>query len=487
RTLSSRRTRGGEKGGGNEARAIRYGDGGGNGDGDSSTSSSSRGGYSNSDVDDGEGGDDESTQLDGGNSGEWSDTASYASDSDGDSHCSSGRDGGNGVAADRGGGRGSGGGGGDEIAGVGAGRTGDRRAGGSGRAARRTEIGGVSAGTSAVPPTLAGGARPSSSRRKNTEGLLVRGERNRGGGGGGGGCAAMPSDDHDATSPVSEGGGIEDDDEDDDGGNGSDDDDDDDDADDPLEPIPGEVKLVPSMFPDRPPTVFFEYPKELGMARFDNVCYSEPLGSRRLLFKCHWERNSVKNAFYRAGFSRTKSTLSWTASWGKHPTREGFRNLNRFQKVNHFPGSWCIGRKDRLMRTLARHKREVNSAASAAAAAAAAAAAVAAASTTTGVPKGFGGGSGGGVRAGIRAGYSQGSGAAGPLDVTPDGFILPGDRRAWLKSVEEEPKAIWIVKPPASSCGRGIRVISRSGVGSVSKSKKCLVQVGRALRSRTSI
>eukprot|EP00904_Undaria_pinnatifida_P002209 jgi/Undpi1/1198/HiC_scaffold_104.g14112.m1 len=127
------------------------------------------------------------------------------------------------------------------------------------------------------------------------------------------------------------------------------------------------------------------------------------------------------------------------------------------------------------MRTLARHKREVSSAASAAAAVAAAAAAAAAASTTAGVPKGFGGGGGG--RAGFRLGNSPGSGA-GSLDVTPDGFILPADRRAWLKAVEEEPKAIWIVKPPASSCGRGIRVINRSAVGSVSKSKKCLVQEG---------
>lgn len=95
--------------------------------------------------------------------------------------------------------------------------------------------------------------------------------------------------------------------------------------DDPFEPIPGEVKLVPSMFPDRPPTVFFDYPKELGTVRFDNDYYSEPLGGRRLLFKTHWERNSVKNAFFRAGFSRTRSTVSWTASWGKHPTREGFK------------------------------------------------------------------------------------------------------------------------------------------------------------------
>lgn len=317
RVLSPRRT-GGEEGGGNEAWAIRDSD----GNGDGCSSNSSQGGYTNSGVDGGEGGD-ESTQLDG-NSGEWSDTASYASDSDGDSHCSggsSGRDG-NGVVV----GRDSGGGGGDndgrETAGIGAGRGGDGRAGGSRRAGRITGIGGVSAGTrsSAAAPASAGGARPSSSHRNNTDGLPVQGERYRGGGG----RAAIPSEgDNGATSSLSEGGGIEDADEDDD--IDDDDDDDDDDADDPLEPIPGEVKLVPSMFPDRPPTVFFEYPKELGMARFDNVCYSEPLGSRRLLFKCHWERNSVKNAFYRAGFSRTKSTLSWTASWGKHPTREGFR------------------------------------------------------------------------------------------------------------------------------------------------------------------
>lgn len=127
---------------------------------------------------------------------------------------------------------------------------------------------------------------------------------------------------------------VDDDDDDDyDGGGGvgdeseGEDDAGEDTEEDPLEPIPGEVKLVPSMFPDRPPTVFFEYPKELGMTRFDNAYYTEPLGGRRLLFKTHWERNSVKNAFFRAGFSRTRSTLTWTASWGKHPTREAFRYM----------------------------------------------------------------------------------------------------------------------------------------------------------------
>lgn len=97
------------------------------------------------------------------------------------------------------------------------------------------------------------------------------------------------------------------------------------DTDDLLEPTLGEVKLVPSIFPDRPPTVFFEYPKELGMTRSENAFFTEPLGDRRLLFKTHWERNSVKNAFFRAGFTRTTSTFSWTASWGKHPTHEGYK------------------------------------------------------------------------------------------------------------------------------------------------------------------
>lgn len=46
-----------------------------------------------------------------------------------------------------------------------------------------------------------------------------------------------------------------------------------------------------------------------------------------------------------------------------------------------------------------------------------------------------------------------------------------------MKAVEADPKAIWIVKPPASSCGRGIRVISKATAGRVSKSRKCLVQV----------
>ncbi|CAM9316298.1 unnamed protein product, partial [Choristocarpus tenellus] len=69
---------------------------------------------------------------------------------------------------------------------------------------------------------------------------------------------------------------------------------------------------------------------------------------------------------------------------------------------------------------------------------------------------------------------STGSGGApfNVLNFSPQGFILPADRRSWLKAAEADPKVIWIVKPPASSCGRGIRVVSKANTSSVNKSKK---------------
>lgn len=235
--------------------------------------------------------DDESTQF--GGSAAWNDTASSASDNDGDQsrRCDSTESGSIGSAE---------------------GYTSSSCS----RAARLSRPGSREGRRAREPrqgPTTIRRPRPTGGGGTRTGDSLVssRGDASvtSGTGGGRGSDAATSSDDSsEPTTSVSDG---------DDGDDNSDDD--------PLEPIPGEVKLVPSMFPDRSPTVFFEYPKELGMARFDNVYFSEPLGGRRLLFKTHWERNSVKNAFYRAGFSRTRSTLSWTASWGKHPTREGFR------------------------------------------------------------------------------------------------------------------------------------------------------------------
>lgn len=194
-------------------------------------------------------------------------------------------------------------------------RTGTRRKNSNDTVGSRTED--VLKDKSGVPEILSSSLR----RTENETGLVKRGG-NDAGGGVSDNATSVANDSDSVISPSDLDDGDESNDE--------------ADTDDPLEPIPGEVKLVPSIFPDRPPTVFFEYPKELGMTRFDNVYFTEPLGDRRLLFKTHWERNSVKNAFFRAGFTRTTSTFSWTASWGKHPTREGF-------KCARYTCSACVG------------------------------------------------------------------------------------------------------------------------------------------------
>ena len=60
-----------------------------------------------------------------------------------------------------------------------------------------------------------------------------------------------------------------------------------------------------------------------------------------------WEYNSIKNALLNAGFARTK-TSNWNILWGKHLSIAELKNLDSAQKANHFPGSSVLGRKDRL-------------------------------------------------------------------------------------------------------------------------------------------
>jgi tubulin polyglutamylase TTLL4 len=142
--------------------------------------------------------------------------------------------------------------------------------------------------------------------------------------------------------------------------NNENDDDNDEDDDEEEEtyrdPPEGFVRLRPSMFRNLPSTVFFEYPPELALKRMD-ASVLEPLEHRKLGYDCYWMRNCIKNAFLRAGFE--KSEKNWTINWTKHQNQSQLRAMNCLQKVNHYPSSWCIGRKDRLSRTLTVMKRYI--------------------------------------------------------------------------------------------------------------------------------
>jgi len=208
-----------------------------------------------------------------------------------------------------------------------------------------------------------------------------------------------------------------------DGGGGEDEDEEQEEPDtDPLEPVAGQVRLAPSVFNGRQPTIFFDYPPELGETR-QAPFVVQPLNARKMAFTTKWERNCVKNAFARAGFERVQGKGAWNANWGKHPSHKELAGMNRFQKVNHFPGSWCIGRKDRLMRTLHKFRR------------------------------------------------SHGA----TFHFHPEGFQLPIEKKILEMKIKAE-KSIWIIKPSASSCGRGIRLIHPGNLNTLPSNKSAVVQ-----------
>lgn len=203
-----------------------------------------------------------------------------------------------------------------------------------------------------------------------------------------------------------------------------------------CDPPEGCVRLRPSIAgPFLPPTIFFEYPQDLKLRRRDSSL-TEPIGGRKIGYKSHWERICIRNAFIRAGFK--KSSKYWTAMWSKHQNSEQIEQMNCLQKVNHFPNSWCVGRKDRLSRTLNTMKR-------------------------------------------IHG--------ADEYDFHPDTYVMPSDHGNLLRALKSEKSSssLWIMKPVASSCGRGISVINATQAAAIAEKKlksiQKAAQLGRTLKA----
>lgn len=195
------------------------------------------------------------------------------------------------------------------------------------------------------------------------------------------------------------------------------------------------LRLRPSLLPKLlPSTLFIDYPTDIQVPpRHDLYQWTSlPHHDHLLAYKCYWERGCIRSTFKSNGFQ--KKTKGWTIQWHKHCTEDQLNELNSIQKVNHFAGSWCVGRKDRLARTMNASKRIHGK----------------------------------------------------EYDFTPESFILPNDREAFLRVAKAElvpsssssakkrrPSSgrsaqshgaydhqLWILKPVASSCGRGISVVT---------------------------
>ncbi|XP_062312743.1 tubulin polyglutamylase TTLL4 isoform X1 [Osmerus eperlanus] len=179
------------------------------------------------------------------------------------------------------------------------------------------------------------------------------------------------------------------------------------------EPMSSEVEdereekpaLVPSMFPHIPPTLYFSTDNE----RVELL----PLEQRHLL---KWKMSSVtpnvvKNTITRSNFKVTKRSHDWLGCWGHHMKSPCFKAIREYQKLNHFPGSFQIGRKDRLWRNLSKMQ----------------------------------------ARFGKR-----------DFGFFPRSFVLPQDIKQLKKAWEDgSSRQKWIIKPPASARGIGIQVIHK--------------------------
>lgn len=118
----------------------------------------------------------------------------------------------------------------------------------------------------------------------------------------------------------------------------------------------------------------------------------------------------VRLAFAKAGFKRIEED-DYLAFWGRHLPIPRYAELNPFQRVNHFPGSTQLGRKDYLHINLHRMLKKYGSK---------------------------------------------------EIDFFPNCYLLPYDNEHFSAEIARDPNKLFITKPFASSCGRGISVVRAS-------------------------
>lgn len=163
--------------------------------------------------------------------------------------------------------------------------------------------------------------------------------------------------------------------------------------------------LAPSLFPYVPPYITF--------ASYDEKGPDVPPVIQKQL---KWKLTTitpilVRKVLFNTGFRLIKKPNDWVGTWGKHMKSPCFKTLHSYQKFNHLPGSFQIGRKDRCWRNLQTQMSKHGK-------------------------KEFG--------------------------FMPRTYIIPQDlnllRQQWHKYSQKNVK--WIIKPPASARGTGIRVVN---------------------------
>ncbi|CAL4121752.1 unnamed protein product, partial [Meganyctiphanes norvegica] len=160
-------------------------------------------------------------------------------------------------------------------------------------------------------------------------------------------------------------------------------------------------------------SLFSHVPPAINFCKYNEKTDVMPSVIQRLL---KWRLTNitpliVKKTVTNSGFKMTKKTALWNGTWGKHMKSPLFKDIREFQKLNHFPGTFQIGRKDKLWKNF--------------------------------------------VRLQTKFGKEE-------FGFIPKTFVLPGEMKAFKTAFDKEGvKKKWIVKPPASARGTGIQVIHK--------------------------
>jgi len=176
-----------------------------------------------------------------------------------------------------------------------------------------------------------------------------------------------------------------------------------------MKPYAHRVLFQDSIYPNRPSTVFFQYPPSAHKQRLQirvKAVKQEELGDCYLGFRVSDNTCAYKcvcKALKYAGFRIVKGG-SWNILWSAPSRNEIVAPMHSLQKINHFPGIMQIGRKDNLCRNINRLKRIHGK----------------------------------------------------EYFICPPTYILPEDLPRFQREKDVIGDQIWIMKPQASSCGRGI-------------------------------
>nr|CDS34255.2 tubulin polyglutamylase ttll4 [Hymenolepis microstoma] len=187
------------------------------------------------------------------------------------------------------------------------------------------------------------------------------------------------------------------------------------------------IKLPPiinSLFPEIPPFIRF------GKDNEEIIPFSKSVSKKLIWRNSQITPNVLKRALERSHFKLTNRTSTdWIGYFGRHIPSALFRQLKEYQKLNHIPGSFELGRKDQLTRNINKIRNRF---------------------------------------------------CGDVYNFYPATFLLPPEysmfKNAYRHSFNGKRKSsnTWIIKPPASSRGRGIYLASK--LGDIPKRKKVVAQ-----------